>query len=291
MELLVTLRKRALLERVIPFVDGIIVGKFFTSSYHCSLKEIVEINVICKANQKKLYIALDDFISEDDINALYQYLEFIRKLEPDGIYFHDLGIIAAAKKYGLSDRLIYDGKTVACNSLDTAFLLSKGIDSVVLSRELTLEEIARILQNNPRQIDLQVFGHQRLSYSKRRFLSNYFKEINKKYYKYLDNENLFLVEEQRDYKLPIIENEEGTFIYSDYVLEMFNELPELKPYLKRAIIDTLFINDDTIIDVCKDLHRITSDNKLFLRDHLYQNHPDSYSSGFLYQRTNISKDE
>ncbi|MBR4462061.1 MAG: U32 family peptidase [Erysipelotrichaceae bacterium] len=290
MELLVTLRKRELLEKVLPFVDGIIVGKFFTSSYHCSLKEIVEINVICKANQKKIYIVLDDFISEDDIDALYKYLEFIRKLEPDGIYFHDLGIVTAAKKYGLSDKLIYDGKTVACNSLDTAFLLSKGIDSVVLSRELTLEEIVRILQNNPRQIDLQIFGHQRLSYSKRRFLTNYFNEINKEF-DYLDKEDLFLVEEQRDYKLPIIENEEGTFIYSDYVFEMFNELPDLIPYLRRGIVDTLFIEDQTVIDLCCDLHRLTGENKSFLRDNLYQNHPDRYSSGFLYQRTNITKDE
>ncbi len=290
MELLVTLRKRDLLERILPFVDGIIVGKFFTSSYHCSLKQIVEINVICKANKRKIYIALDDFISEDDIDALYKYLEFIKKLEPDGIFFHDLGVIAAARKYGLSDRLIYDGKTVACNSLDTAFLLSKGIDSVVLSRELTLAEIVRILHNNPQRIDLQIFGHLRLSYSKRRFLTNYFKEINKEY-KYLDNENLFLLEEQRDYKLPIIENEEGTFIYSDYILEMFEELPELMPYVKRGIIDTLFIDEQTITDVCRDLHRLTFENKIFLKGNLYQNHPGSYSSGYLYQRTNISKDE
>ena len=290
MELLATLRKRELLEKVLPFVDGIIVGKFFTSSYHCTLKEIVEINVICKASQKKIYLVLDDFISEDDIDALYRYLEFIKKLEPDGIYFHDFGIVAAAKRYGLSDKLIYDGKTVACNSLDTAFLLSKGIDSVVLSRELTLEEIFRIAKNNPRQIDLQIFGHQRLSYSKRRFLTNYFKEINKEY-GYLGNEELYLVEEQRDYKLPIIENEEGTFIYSDYVFEMINELPELMPYLKRGIVDSLFIEDQTIIDVCRDLRRLSSENKRFIRDNLYHNHPDVYASGFLYQRTNISKDE
>ena len=290
MELLLTLRKRNLLEKVLPFVDGIIVGKFFTSSYHCSLKEIVEINVICKAQQRKVYLVLDDFISEDDLDALDKYLEFIRKLEPDGLFFHDLGIITAAKKHGLSDKLIYDGKTMACNSLDTAFLLSKGIASVVLSRELTLQEIARILQNNPGQIDLQIFGHQRLSYSKRRFLTNYFKEIHKEY-DYFGNENMFLIEEQRDYKLPIVENEEGTFIYSDYVLEMFQELPDLMPYLKHGIVDSLFIEDQTIIDVCRDLHRLTAENKTFLRGNLYQNHPDSYGSGFLYQRTNISKDE
>ena len=289
MELLVTIRKRALLENVLPFVDGVIAGKLFCSSYHLTLKELEEIRDCCRANNKKCYVVMDDFINEDDLDTLYRYLDFLRRLEVDGIYFHDFGVYTAAKKMGLSDRLIYDGKTVACNSLDTAFLLSKGIDSIVLSRELTLKEIKEILKNNPGSIDLQIFGHIRLSYSKRRFLTNYFKEI-KKDFDYLDNENLYLVEEQRDYKLPIIENKEGTFIYSDYVLEMFEELPDLKSYLKRGIVDTLFIPDETIIDVCRDLNRLSEENKEFLKAGLHD-HKETFGSAFLYQRTNITKDE
>ncbi|MBR6260321.1 MAG: U32 family peptidase, partial [Erysipelotrichaceae bacterium] len=83
---------------------------------------------------------MDDFISEDEKMLMYDYLDFIDGLNVDGIYFHDLGIYNAAKSYGLVSKLIYDGKTVMCNSLDTAFLLDKGIDSIVISRELTYPE-------------------------------------------------------------------------------------------------------------------------------------------------------
>ena len=289
MELLVTLRKRALLEKLLPFVDGVIAGKLFCSSYHLTLKDLEDIRDACRADGKKFYVVMDDFISEDELETLCRYLDFLRRLDVNGIYFHDFGVYTAAKTLGLTDRLIYDGKTVACNSLDTAFLLSKGIDSIMLSRELTLKEIKGILRNNPSAIDLQIFGHIRLSYSKRHFLTNYFKEINKDY-DYLNNENMSLIEEKRDYKLPVVESEQGTCIYSDYVLEMFEELPQLKPYLKRGVVDSLFIADETIIDACRDLSRLTEENKEFLKAGLYD-HDESFGKAFLYQRTNITKDE
>ena len=106
-----------------------------------------------------------------------------------------------------------------------------------------------------------------------------------------NKETLYLVEEKRDYKMPIIEDEYGTSIYTDYIFEMFSEISDLQPYLKRGIVDTLFIEDDSrIYQVCRDYHRITSQNKEFLKESLYHNYPDVYSSGYLYQKTNISKE-
>ena len=290
MELVVTLRKRELLEKIAPFVDGVIVGKFFTSSYYYSLQEIENVCDYCKKHNRKFYIVMDDFISEDEMKTLDDYMRFISRLDVDGIYFHDFGVYNVAKKYNLVSKLIYDGKTVLCNSLDSAFILKKGIDSVVISREITLDEINGIVKNLPNKVDMQVFGHHRLSYSKRKFLKNYFKEINKEY-DYLNKETLTLVEEKRDYRLPIVENEHGTYIYSDYVFEMFNEISDLKPYLKRGIVDTLFIDDHTILEVCRDYRRVSNENKVFLRHNFVRSHPKAYSSGYLYQRTNITKDE
>ena len=92
--------------------------------------------------------------------------------------------------------------------------------------------------------------------------------------------------------MPIVEDDYGTCIYTDYILEMFNELPELRPYLKRGIIDTMFIEDDgLIVQICRDYKRLTEQNKAFLKESLYHNYPDEYSSGYLYQKTNITKDE
>ena len=291
MEILVTLRKLEQLEKILPFTDGVICGRHFTTGYRFSMKELEQICRYCRALNKKFYIVMDNFISEDEKILMYDYLNAIENMNVDGIYFHDLGVMDAARSYGLTSKLIYDGKSVLCNSLDTAFMLEKGIDSVVLSRELTLSEIKEIARNNPGRVDLQIFGHLRLSYSRRRFLSNYFSQIGKDY-DYFDKESLRLVEEQREYRMPIVEDGNGTFIYSDFIFAMFSQICELQPYLKRGIIDTLFIEDENrIVQVCRDYRRISEYNKQFIENSFYHNFPDNYSSGYLFRKTNISKDE
>ncbi|MCR4633032.1 MAG: U32 family peptidase [Erysipelotrichaceae bacterium] len=290
MELLFTLRKLEPLEKLLPFADGVIAGKYFTTGYHLSLEEMKQAARFCKTFHKKFYIAMDDFISEDEKMLMYDYLDFIDSIDADGIFFHDLGVYNAAKSYGMLSKLIYDGKTVLCNSFDSAFFLSKGIDSVVFSRELTLEEVKAIVNNLPGRVDMQIFGHLRMSYSKRNFLTNYFRQIGKDY-DFKGKETLTLVEEQREYKMPIVEDEDGTYIYTDYIFEMFSEIAELKGGLKRGIVDTLFIEDDTLIaQVLRDYKRVSSSNAGFIRDSFLHNHPGNYSSGYLYQKTNIVKE-
>ena len=290
MELLVTLRNQKLLSKIVNCAQGIIVGSFFSLSYSYTLDELENINNYCKKNRLKIYITIDAFISEDDKPDLYRYMDFLKSLDVDGIYFHDLGIFDIAKEYGLTSKLIYDGQTIICNSLDVAFYKSQGIDGVVLSRELTLEELDGIVINNPDICDVLIFGHTRLSYSKRKFLTNYLKEIDKEY-DFLNSETMRLVEEKRDYQLPIIEDESGTKIYTDYIFQMYNEISNLKPFIKRGIIDTLFIDDEVISVVLRDYKRITNENSSFLLENLVTKYPNKYSTGYLYQKTNITKDE
>ena len=290
MELLVTLRNTKHIDKYKSACDGFIVGSFFASGYNHTIEDVRKINKYCKENYLKLYITIEDFISEDDRIKLINYLEFINELNVDGIYFHDLGVYQLAKSLNGNTKLIYDGQTIICNSLDVSFYTSKGIDSVVVSRELTLDELTTILKNNPNKCDAVIFGHTRLSYSKRKFLTNYFKEI-KKNYDFKNKESLCLIEENRDYKLPIVEDESGTKIYSDYVFEMYSELFDLKPYINRGIVDTMFIDDGRIQTVLRDYRRITKENSTFLLNALSLNYPDNYSTGYLYQETNITKDE
>lgn len=290
MELLVTLRNTKYIDKLKSVCDGFIVGSFFASGYKYTINDLRNINKFCKENNLKLYISIDNFISEDDKMELFNYLDFIKSLNVDGIYFHDLGVYDVAKSFDMTSKLIYDGQTIICNSLDVAFYMSKGVKGVTLSRELTLEELTGIVKNNPNCCDVMIFGHPRLSYSRRKFLTNYFKEINQNY-DFVNSESLCLVEEKRDYRLPIVEDVSGTKIYADYCFLMYQEMPALKQYINRGIIDTLFIDDERIVTVVRDYKRITSENASFLLDGLKMNYPDNYSTGYLYQKTNITKDE
>ena len=290
MELLLTLRNKKNIEKYINYCDGYIAGSLFTSGYNYAVKDIVEICNFCKANNMKFYITIDNFINEEDKVQLINYLDFIKKLDVDGIYFHDLGVYDIAKSLDMTSLLIYDGKTVMCNSLDVAFYMSKGINGVVIAHELTLQEVMTIMKNNEKKCDMLIFGHPRLSYSKRKFLTNYFKEIDMNY-DYFNKDSMYLIEEQRDYKLPIIEDKSGTKIYADYVFQIYKELGILRQYIKRGIVDTLFIDEGNIIPVLRDYKRVTEDNGSFLLHNLSVQYPDNYSSGYLYQKTNITKDE
>lgn len=292
MELLVTLKDIDTIDSIKNLADGIIVGSKFTSGYNFTQDQLNYLSNVCLVNGMSYYIVIDNIISQDELEELERYLEYVSSLDVSGIYYHDLSVFALADKYGLKDKLIYDGKTMLCNSLDVAYYLTKGIGGVVLSNCLSYQELSDILRMNANKCDLQIFGHLRLSYTKRKFLTNYLREIGKEnQVQYLNNENMSLVEEQRDYRMPILEDESGTKIYTDYVFQMYKEISELRPFIRRGIIDTLFIDNTKIGNVVRDYKILTDENADILLDSLKANQPDNYSSGFLYEELNITKDE
>lgn len=292
MELLVTLKDVHILGKLAEKgVDGIIFGGIFSMKYAYSLEELKFINDFCKEKGIKRYISIDTFIMESDSQLLDNYLSYLAEENVDGIYFADLGVISHASKFGLEDRLIYDPITLLTNSRDIGFYLNKEIDCVI-SRELTLKEIVEIVKKYPYRLDMQIFGHLRMSYSKRKFLSNYFNEIEKDI-DVNNKSNLTLVEETRNYKLPIKENKYGTSIYTDYILLMYDEFSYLKSLLKRAIIDSEFIPESVLLAFIRDAKRITTDNAEFLKFGFEQRFGElhNFSSGYLYQKTVDKKED
>lgn len=292
MELLVTLSNINLLNKYTKGnVDGLLFGGPLSLRFNYSLKEIEMINEYCLKESLKRYVTIDAFISEYDRVLVNDYLEFLKKLDVDGIYFTDLGIINVAGGVDLTNKLIYDPDTLLTNSLDVNFFLRQGIGTV-LARELSFDEVKDILEKNPAKCDMQVFGHLKMSYSKRQFMTNYFKYIGKEV-DILNKRSIRLVEEHRNYKLPIIEDKYGTRIYSDYVLLMYKEYLELRPLLKRAIIDDTFIEKNELtLAALRDYKRVSDMNAEFLEENitaLYNN--VSFSNGYLSNKTSKVKEE
>ena len=292
MELLLTLSNIDLLNKYSKDnIDGLLFGGPLSLRFNYSLKEIEMIDVYCLRNNLKRYVVIDAFISEYDRVLVNDYLEFLKKLDVDGIYFTDLGIINVASAIGIRNKLIYDPDTLLTNSLDVNFYLRQGIGTV-LARELSFDEVKHILEKNPGKCDMQIFGHLKLSYSKRQFMTNYFKHIGKQA-DVLNKRSIRLVEENRNYELPIIEDEYGTRIYSDYVLLMYKEYLELKPLLKRAIIDDTFIEkNELVLAVLRDYKRVSIMNAEFLDENITSFYNNiSFSNGYLSNKTSKVKEE
>ena len=291
MELLVTLSCFDNLRRLTKKdADGIIFGGPFSLRFKYNLDEIRQINEYCLNNNLKRYITLDTFIFEKDKVAVYEYLDFLKELDIDGLYFTDLGIVLMAGE-AFKNKLIYDPDTLLTNSLDVNFYSKQNIGTVI-SRELCLDEIKKIIENNLNRVDMQVFGHLKMSYSRRKFLGNYFKHIGSDV-DLTNKRDVLLVEENRDYSLPIIEDRYGTRIYTDYIFLMYQELVPLKDKIKRAIVDDMLISDFNLVcDVLRDLRRLSIDNYGFLYRNLIAKYKKyDFSDGYLYKKTSNVKED
>ena len=289
MEILLTLCRKELLDKInTDVVDGVIFGSAFTNKFHYDLIDIKEINIRCKELGLKRYISIDSMICENDKASLFHYFDLLTNINPDGIYFADLGIIPVATSFGFATKLIYDPVTLISNSIDAAFYLKQNI-GVVLNRELTYEENLHILTKFEKECDMQIFGHLRMSISKRKFLSNYFSQIDKAV-DIKDSDDIYLIEENREYHLPIRETKYGTEIYSDNVLCLYNELPTLKDNIKRAIVDSDFVDEKLVLRFLKELKSLNGDNAKDLFDKLVKDYP-YVDSGFMYKKVMTTKGE
>ena len=232
--------------------------------------------------------AIDSLIAESDKASLYHYFELLTSIKPDGIYFADLGVIPVAETFGLNDRLVYDPVTMITNCVDAAFYIKQNI-GVVLNRELTYEEYETILNRFPGKCDMQIFGHLRMSLSKRRFLSNYFKEIGNDI-NLTDRSDISLVEESRNYHLPVRETRYGTEIYSDNVLCFYPELVKIREKINHCIVDSDFVEDELVLRVLKELKTLNEENAQELIDELKKDY-EYIDSAFLYKKVMTTKEE
>ena len=289
MKLLCTLSKIEYLDKMPGLVDGIICGSYFCDRQHYRLDEMRLIRQKTRESNLKMFALIDTMVMEEDITLLYEYMDFLKELEVDGIYFNDLAVYQVAAELKVLHLLRYDSSTLTTNSLDSAFFIKSGVSAVTLAREITFEEMMTIAENVGGKVDAVIFGYQKMASSKRHFLSNYFKYIDKQQ-DVLDMQNIRIVETTRSYAMPILENKYGTKIYTDYIFYMYQESLELANYLEYGIIDDIFLNEDCLFHVLRDYKKMNSKNALELENRLKARFIKlPFSKAYLYQKTNTTK--
>ena len=289
MELLVTLHKKENFDELCKLdISGIIFGSLFAHGFELSLEDMVRINEKCEQLGLKRFVSINSLIGESDLEKLDAYIDLLKGLNVDGIYFSDFAVASKAYEKDIQDKLIYDPYNLNTNIKDISFFNDYNIPCV-LARELTLEEITQICRSNPFMIDIQIFGYLRMSESKRKYISNYYRNFNIN--EDPTNKKDFTIREQsRDYRLPILEDDNGTCVYTDYVFAMFDELKDISKYIKHAIIDDLFIDFSLINEYVRYLPTINEENLPIIKDSLKEKYPNiTLSNGYLFQKTTDTK--
>ena len=268
--------------------DGFIVSsdEYSTHNDKCyTLKEIKYINKILKENNKIFVVNIDRIIEEEELENLRLYIDKLLELDIDYFIYGDFSVLNYFKKLNITDKLIYDPKTMITNFYEADFH-NKFNSLVAVNNELTLEEIKDVIKAN--NAVMEVYGFHQMFYSRRALLKNY--SLFKGEDRDLVDKKLIIKEEKRDHSYPIYESNNGTFIYTPYIYCLFKELIELKE-LKFIRINPVFLEENKALEIVRIYRELLNDNskadELFSEFSLVDNRIDS---GFLYNKSVVLKE-
>ena len=123
---------------------------------------------------KKIYLTLNLFMHNRDVDKLPSFVETLRTLHPDGILVADPGVFQYVKDHAPDLNLFVSTQANICSWAAVKFWQSQGAKLCVLGREVTFAETKEIRAKCP-DILLETFMHGAMcmSYSGRCLISNY----------------------------------------------------------------------------------------------------------------------
>jgi putative protease len=141
-----------------------------------SSDEIANAAKFVHSRGKKIYITLNAIFHECDFEGLQEYIAALENAGVDAFIISDPGVITVAKQIAPNVPIHLSTQANTTNQYSARFWHSQGVERVILSRELTLDEIATMRKQVPETLELESFVHGAMciSYSGRCLLSNYF---------------------------------------------------------------------------------------------------------------------
>ena len=185
----------------------------------------------CKERGKKIYITINIFPDSNELPSIAAYGKYLQEIGVNGVIVSDLGIFSCLKESAPELELHVSTQANVTNSAAANAWAKLGAKRIVLARELTFEQIAKIRKDVPSDIELEAFVHGAMciAYSGRCLLSSYFtgRGGNKGECAQSCRWEYGLYEPERKDILPIEEDGRGTYILSSKDLCMIEYLPKL----------------------------------------------------------------
>lgn len=183
---------------------------------------------------KKFYITLNTYPHELELTGLKKHAKKLLSMGPDAIILADPGIFAFVKKEIGKKKIEIHLSTQAntTNSESIKFWHKLGVKRFILAREVSLEEIKKIVKNVPKSAVIETFVHGAMcnSVSGRCNLSNYLtgRDANRGTCVQACRWEYYIVEKSRLMQpIPLEEDMIGSYIFNSKDLCMIEHLKEL----------------------------------------------------------------
>jgi len=149
--------------------DAIYLGlQYFSAraeAQNISLEEFQRLCAYAKsfAPSKRIYITVNTLILDGELKRVFEMLDTLGELNPDGVIVQDLGVARLIREQ-FSQLPMHASTQLAAHNLDSVLALKEmGFKRVVLARELSISEIEYIVHKCG--IEIEVFVHGALCYS------------------------------------------------------------------------------------------------------------------------------
>ena len=169
----------------------------------------------------KLYVTVNCFAKNEEIDAAEDYAKFLHSVGVDAVIVSDIGLIAKIHE-SAPELEIHVSTQANCLNFNAAKVYwNMGAKRVVLGREMTLDEIIEFRKRIPEEMEIEAFVHGAMcmSYSGRCMISSYLvnRSGNRGGCAQPCRWNYHLVEMKRPNEFfQVVEDEKGTAILSSH---------------------------------------------------------------------------
>ncbi|HQB38353.1 MAG TPA: U32 family peptidase [Deltaproteobacteria bacterium] len=184
----------------------------------------------CHTRGVKAYLTVNSYPHNDSLAQLEQYLNQIAAFPFDAYIVADPGVIDLVREISPERPLHLSTQANTTNWRSVRFWQRQGISRINLARETSLPDIAETAQRTGMELEVFVHGALCISYSGRCLLSSAMtgRDANRGECAHPCRWNYHLVEEQRPGEyFPVMEDQNGTFIFNSRDLCLLEHLPEI----------------------------------------------------------------
>ena len=198
-----------------------------------SQDELRDALALVHSKGKHFYLALNILPYDSELDGLVSEGRLAWEAGVDGAIVSDLGVFSLLRKHVPELPLHVSTQANVMNAASAGVFAEMGAARIVLSRELSLKQIAFLKSQLPKSVEIEAFVHGAMcmSYSGRCMLSNHLtgRSANQGACTQPCRWEYTVLEAKRpDEPMPVIEDERGTYIFSAYDLNMLGYLPEMQ---------------------------------------------------------------
>ncbi|MGL4383356.1 MAG: U32 family peptidase [Bacilli bacterium] len=213
---------------------------------------IEELKALAHIKSSHLVINFDKFYHSHDLKELNLFLETLSELKIEYILAIDLAIIHYQQKAHYQFKVI-DGNSILNTNYHTMQSVLNPYYGHFISNEINFKEVLNILEETKKPSIVQVFGKQKIFYSKRHLLTSYYEFNQMPIIDFSSQAHLLMSDPNNDKVVSYLcEDEYGTYLYTKKDLCALEYLNHLKPYDCFLLISNIFINQTIyplIVDV------------------------------------------